>query len=431
MKKTPVIFLLACICFLFCSCSDSQDVLNELRTQAVTTENTYKTSETFKETSSEQVSENWEDGLLYSGDCLVEVDLKAEIEHVKIKEGTRRIETAAFKWCDSVKSIVIPDSVEFIGSEAFVGCTSLEKVYIGSGVSGMNGSPFAFDIEGKPCSKLKSIDVSENNKYFTSVDGVLFSKDMTELIQYPYGKIQNEYTVPDTVTCIHPGAFRYCNGLIKIAVGKGITVIDFIMLYGNEGIETVILPDTLTKLDGGAFKYSGIKYIDIPDSVTYLGCEAMTGCSRLETVNIGKGVSYIHEWAISNDALKAVNVDPENKCFTSENGILYNKDKTVLYMYPAKAEGEVYRLPDSVKEIRPGAIGKSEYLDKIYVGKNIKKIGTNNFYGYKNEFDEDYRAQTTYDIYYEGTEKQWNELFELVHERENIDKTKIHFTEQR
>lgn len=428
MKRIPIFFLLTYICllsFVFSSCYDSQDVSNDL-----TTEKTYKTSEAFKESSSELNFENWEDGLLYRGDCLVEVDRETEIEHIKIKEGTRKIEASAFKWCDSVKSIVIPDSVEVIESEAFVGCTSLEKVYIGSGVSDMSGSPFDFEIEGLPCSKLKSIDVSEKNKYFTSVDGVLFSKDMTELIQYPYGKIQYEYTVPDSVTCIYPGAFRYCNGLTKLTVGKGITVIDFIMLYGNDNIETVILPDTLTKLDGGAFKYSGIKYIDIPDSVTYLGSEAMTGCSRLKTVNIGKGVSYIHEWAIAGNALKAVNVDPENKCFTSENGILYNKDKTVLYIYPVNAEGEIYRLPDGVKEIRPGAIENSGYLKKIYVGDNIEKIGGCNFYGYKNEYDEDYRPQTTYDIYYEGTEKQWNELFEIEYEREHIDKTKIHFMEQ-
>ncbi len=384
----------------------------------------------FKESSVYLNPQNWEEDVFYVGDCLVEVDRETKAENIVIREGTRKIEAYAFSWCDNVKSITIPDSVEVIGPQAFVSCSSLEKVYIGSGVKDMSGSPFDFEIEGLPCSKLKSIDVSDNNKHFRSVDGVLFSKDMAKLIQYPYGKTQKEYTVPDSVTCIYPGAFRYCNGLTKLIIGKGITVIDFIMLYGNDNIETVVLPDTLTKLDAGAFKYSGIKYIDIPDSVTYLGSEAMTGCSRLETVNIGKGVSYIDNCAIGSGVLKAVNVDRENKYFTSENGVLYNKDKTELCIYPVNAEGKVYRIPDSVKVIWPGAIGNSNYLEKIYVGEKTEKIGNGNFYGYKNEYYDDYRTQTTYEIYYDGTEKQWNKLFASEYEREDIDTSKLHFAQK-
>ena len=428
MKKILIVFLLVCFCLssviLLSSCSDSQNTSVATSTELPFTEETDNTSVT-----SAQVNSEYQEGdVIYSDNCLVKVNRNAEVENIIVKEGTRKIEPYAFAGCENVKSITIPDSVAVIGEQAFVNCLSLEKIYIGSGVEDISGSPFYFETEGLPCSQLKNIEVSKDNKYFTSVDGVLFSKDMTKLIQYPYGKIQKEYTVPDSVTYIYPGAFRYCNGITKLTIGKGITVIDFIMLFGNDNIETVVLPNTLTKLDGGAFKYSGIKYIDIPDSVTYLGCEAMTGCSRLETVNIGKGVSYIHEWAIGSDVLKAVNVDRENKYFTSENGVLYNKDKTELCIYPVNAEGKVYRIPDSVKVIRPGAIGNSNYLEKIYVGEEVEKIGNGNFYGYKNEYYEDYRTQTTYEIYYDGTEKQWNKLFMSEYEREDIDKTKIHFS---
>lgn len=436
MKKSIIVFWIICICVLpiviLSSCSDSRDVSADTTNEPTITESTYKTNDisstTIKETSVNTNPEKWEDDMLYADDRLLKVHRDTKDENIVVKEGTRIIEAHAFSRCDNIKSITIPDSVEVIGAQAFVNCPSLERIYIGSGVEDISGSPFYFDIEGLPCSKLKRIDVSKDNKYFTSVDGVLFSKDMTKLIQYPYGNPQEEYTVPDSVTYIHPGAFRYCNELVKLTIGKGITVIDFIMLYGNDNIETVVLPDTLTKLDGGAFKYSGIKYINIPDSVTYLGSEAMTGCSRLETVNIGKGVSYIDNWAISSDVLKSVNVDPNNKHYTSKNGILYNKDKTELCIYPVNAKGKVYRIPDSVKIIRPGAIDNSNYLEQIYVGKNIKEIGNSNFYGYKNEYYEDYRTQTTYEIYYDGTEKQWNELFVSEYEREEIDKTKIHFS---
>lgn len=225
----------------------------------------------FQESSVYLNPENWEDGLFYVGDCLVEADWETNVEHIVVREGTRRIEAHAFVYCENIKSITIPDSVEIIGAQAFESCSSLENIYIGSGVREIGSAPFVFDVEGLPCINLESIEVSDENENYTSVDGVLYNKEMTTLIQYPIGRKQQEYVIPDTVTTIGYGAFCYCDELTKLTVGKGITVIDYCLLFGCDNIETVILPDTLTKIDSGAFKYSGIKYIDIPDSVTYLG----------------------------------------------------------------------------------------------------------------------------------------------------------------
>ena len=369
--------------------------------------------------------ENWENDILYVDSCLVRVDWETTAEHIIVKDGTKSISSHAFSGCENIKSITIPDSVEFIGVQAFESCSSLETIYIGSGVEKIEDMPFVFEVEGLPCSSLKSIEVSKDNKYYTSVDGVLFNKEMTELIQYPIGKKQKEYVIPDSVTKIGNGAFRYCNELTKLTVGKGITVIDDPLLFDCENIETVILPDTLTKLDGGAFKYSGIKYIDIPDSVTYLGCEAMTGCERLETVNIGKGVSFIHEIAIWSPVLKAVNVDSENKHFADADGILFNKDKTELWLYPPNKSGKEYHIPESVKTIKCRAINQANNLDKIYVGSNVKTIEQGNFYEYVE--DTELEHITNYEIIFDGTKNQWNKLFTNEYETEYIDKEKIKY----
>lgn len=370
---------------------------------------------------------NWDEDVFYVDDCLVKVDWKTKAEHITVRDGTRRIEAHAFACCESVKSITIPDSVEIIGAQAFESCSSLEKIYIGSGVKKIGVAPFIFDVEGRPCINLKSIEVSKSNKHYVSVDGVLFNKEMTELIQYPIGKKQKEYVIPDSVTTLGYGAFCFCDELTKLTVGKGVTVIDDCMLFGCDNIETVILPDTLTKLDGGAFKYSGIKYIDIPDSVTFLGCEAMTACERLETVNIGKGVSFIHECAIGGSSLRRINVDLRNKHFSSKDGVLFNKDKTELLLYPANKSGETYRIPSSVKVIKLGAINQAKNLQKIYVGSGIEKIEEANFCHDIEAYD-GYVSVTDYEIYYDGTEMQWNKLFVNEYERAQIDKTKIHFS---
>ncbi len=378
---------------------------------------------TFKESSIYLNPQNWEEDIFYAGDCLVNVNYDTKAENIIIKDRTRKIEAHAFSGCQNIKSITIPDSVKTIGTRAFESCSSLEKVYIGSGVEKIEDMPFVFDVEGLPCSNLKSIEVSKDNKYYTSVDGVLFNKEMTELIQYPIGKKQKEYVIPDSVTKIGNGSFRYCNELTKLTIGKGITVIDDPLLYDCENIETVILPDTLTRLDDGAFKYSGIKYIDIPDSVTYLGCEAMTGCDRLETVNIGKGVSFIHEIAIQSPMLKAINVDSKNEYFSDIDGVLFNKDKTELWLYPPNKSGKEYHIPESVKTIKYRAINQANNLDKIYVGSDVKTIEQSNFY----EVDEIFEHITKYEIVFDGTKNQWNKLFANEYEREYIDKEKIKY----
>jgi len=371
--------------------------------------------------------ENWENDIFYVDTCLVRVDWETTAEHIIVKDGIQTISPYAFNQCQNLKSITIPDSVKTIGTGAFESCSSLEEIYIGSGVEKIEDMPFIFEVEGLPCSSLKSIEVSKDNKHYTSVDGVLFNREMTELIQYPIGKKQKEYVIPDSVTEIGNGAFRFCNELTKLTVGKGITVIENSLLFHCENIETVILPETFTKLDGGAFKYSGIKYIDIPDSVTYLGCEAMTGCDRLETVNIGKGVSFIHEIAIHSPMLKAVNVDSENGYFSDVDGVLFNKDKTELLLYPSNKSGEEYHIPGSVKTIKIGALSYAKHLEKVYVGSGVEKIEEGNFYE-NTEYDESgYTEETNYEIYYDGTKRQWNKLFTNEYEREYIDKEKIKY----
>ena len=221
----------------------------------------------------------------------VEVDIPAEIEGLPVKS-TR---DWAFADCKSLTSISVPDSVNAIGNGAFSGCSSLASINIPNSVTTIRGSAFcnclsltsitipesvtsieiaAFsgcssltnitipdlvdtigDHAFYNCSSLTNITVSENNKYFSSLKGVLFNKDKTELITYPNGNERTEYTIPDSVTSIIEGAFAYCSNLITVKIPDSVTDITDKTFYVCSSLTSVTIPDSVTHIGYNAFKY--------------------------------------------------------------------------------------------------------------------------------------------------------------------------------
>ena len=182
---------------------------------------------------------NWENDVLYVDNHLITSKSTINGDYV-IKDGTKTIANSAFSNCESLESITIPNSVEYIGQfgfykcsslknvtipdsvlsidyRAFGSCASLENVVIGAGVTYIEEGAF------RSCKSLKNIEVSEDNSSFTSVDGVLFNKDKTELLKYPTGSSNTTYTIPDSVTTIGYRAFDYSASLESIVIGAGVT----------------------------------------------------------------------------------------------------------------------------------------------------------------------------------------------------------------
>lgn len=182
---------------------------------------------------------NWENDVLYVDNHLITSKSTINGDYV-IKDGTKTIANSAFSNCESLENITIPNSVVFIGQfgfyrcsslknvtipdsvlsidyRAFGSCASLENVVIGAGVTYIEEGAF------RSCKSLKNIEVSKDNASFTSVDGVLFNKDKTELLKYPTGSSNTTYTVPDSVTTIGYRAFDYSASLESIVIGTGVT----------------------------------------------------------------------------------------------------------------------------------------------------------------------------------------------------------------
>ena len=132
-----------------------------------------------------------------------------------IPDNVTFIDFGAFNECTNLTKITLPDSVESIYPVAFGGCSSLNTVTIPKNVSEIGAGAFL------DCPALTEILVESENTAYTSKDGVLFTKDMATLVQYPEGK-GNGYIIPESVTYIYDSAFAYCDALTSVVLGENV-----------------------------------------------------------------------------------------------------------------------------------------------------------------------------------------------------------------
>ena len=227
-----------------------------------------------------------------------------ELTIITIGNSVTRIGDRAFTDCEKLSSITIPNSVEILGEGAFARCDSLVSVTIPSSVTSIGNGPFS------SCAGLTMISVDANNPaYCSDENGVLYSKDKTILIQYPAGKAQPSFEVPNTVTQIGNDAFYDCKNLesvtipdsveligddafhfctvTSVTIGNNVKRIGTGAFDGCDRLENVTLPDGLEDIGYFAFNYcTSLRNLIIPDSVTSIGYQAFNGCLSLKEITL-------------------------------------------------------------------------------------------------------------------------------------------------
>ena len=175
------------------------------------------------------------------------------------------IDSWAFSFCDNLTEVKIPKTVMNIGNLAFYSCD-----------------------------KLENIEVSNQNEYYKSIDGNLYSIDSKTLVQYSIGKKEKSFLVPDEVINIESGAFAWCDSLENVYLPLGITVIEEGLFSYCSNLISVAIPEGVTSILEDAF-YSCDKLTNvvIPKTLINIEDDAFAYCDSLLDIYIRKNIEKI------------------------------------------------------------------------------------------------------------------------------------------
>lgn len=337
---------------------------------------------------------------------------------ISIPDKTQTIGASAFIECISLQTVELGNSVKTIEESAFSACESLKKIFIPASVKEIAGNAFC-------CPNLYEITVSNDSPMFSSVDGILYNKDQSEILIFPQGKNATDITLPSRLTAI--GDFTFCgNKLSSITIPASVTRIGRNAFAGCENLTAITIPSKVTELGDNLFaSCDKLSNVTLSQSLVRIGKNAFAYCPSLTDIILPASVTEINNFAFAWSGLKGlsigtavtkmgyslfmgcanlgkVTIDPANQHYTIYNDIIYTKDMTTAVMglesltsitLPATVStiGQnafIYcenltelNLPTSLRTISPQAFMHCNGLTKVNIPEGVIDIGGRAFAG--------------------------------------------------
>ena len=326
----------------------------------------------------------------------------SNLASITIPNSITSIGNYAFWNCENLTSISIPDTVTSIGERAFCNCESLTSISIPDSVISIGQNAF------ESCQLLENIEVDTNNPNYSSLNGNLFDKDKHTIIQYMMAKNDTKYTIPNSVRNIDNYAFEYCDNLTSVTIPNSVNSIGAYAFRECNSLTSIIIPDSVNNIGTSAFnKCSNLANISIPDGVTSISGAVFDGTAYYkDEAHWTDGVLYI-----GNHLIKA------NSSKINSEYIIKDGTKTIAFAAFSFCENlKSVTLPNSITRIDNRVFGYCSKLSDITIPKSVISIGEEAFYD----------CSKLTNIYYNGTEEQWNSII-LESGNEALENATIHY----
>lgn len=230
----------------------------------------------------------------------------------------KSVGTIAFQWCNSLKGIQLPDTLEIIEDKAFNNCTALksigltknnqlkslgESAFQSTAITSFHYSAFLNKVGRCPlggCNALTEITVAKDNPMFKSVDGVLFNKDGTSLLQFPANKKVSTYTTPSGVKKISVYAFQGTSPKLReVTIGEGVENIES-FAFQQSKVESISISDSVTSIERLSFyKCPNLETLKLPSGLNTMVTYLIWDCESLSSLQIPASVQSIEESAVA------------------------------------------------------------------------------------------------------------------------------------
>ena len=304
------------------------------------------------------------------------------LKSIEISNSVTRIGTRAFESCRQLVSVTIPSSVKEIGANAFSRCERLSNITLNEGLEVISSDAFSgtnissihipstvYDLseynagymteEGRYdnviryCANLRTITVSQDNPTYTVINGDLYNKKTNVIIAHP-SKIGGVITVCDGTERIAMGCFSDCVAITKINIPASVKTIGESAFNSCTSLKELIIPEGVERIGKYAFAYcSSLEKLSMPSTLTNINFSNifLDGCFKLSKLEVNANNSY----------------------YSSQDNMLYNKDKTILYACAPAKTGTV-NVPSTVKKIHYLAFNSCGNITGVNLPARLESI---------------------------------------------------------
>ena len=355
------------------------------------------------------------------------VEVPETLEKVTIRGGTAIVE-GAFENCDSIKEIILPNTIITIGEKAFAECSSLEtieipksvisigrhafykcasleEIIIPNGVENIDNIAFVYCTNLKKIVIPRSVETVGYHLFADSEDLIIYCEtnyqpsgwdDSWNYYEYPvvWGYVQEpntlNYTLSDDETYyIVGGIGSYTDTdlvIPEIYKGKPVKEIGESAFEYNTSLKSISIPSSIEKIGDSAFYFcKNLESLNISEGVVNIGAWAFKDCAKLVEVVIPSSITDIGNSAFSGCvSLADITVDSDNTVYKSIAGNLYSKDGKTLIQYATGKTDTSLKLPETVISIDDYAFLGCAKLTKIIISNSVINIGWDVFNGCAN-----------------------------------------------